>query len=273
MGAIDLPVILSLLIVPPIALYACVLMRTALIYVQGRPAADVKTSSIRTQCPAKLRLGRTSDHGWIVVEHTSEHNHELADSYGESRQWPSHQHLDKYTQSLVRKLRENNIGITKLYSILGTFFGKMANVPTTKRSLKYLCQKINREEAEDDINKTLGKFSELMKDDPGYKYVIDRDEEGRIKTMMWTNTRSRLQYSHFGDAITFDTTYKTNKYEMPFGLFVGVNNHFQSVLLAGVLLTDETIETFRWVFREFAKLMGGKEPGTILTGMSILASR
>jgi hypothetical protein len=56
-----------------------------------------------------------------------------------------------------------------------------------------------------------------------------------------------------GDAITFDTTYKINLYEMPFGLFVGVNNHFQSVLLAGVLLTDETIETFRWVFREFAK--------------------
>jgi hypothetical protein len=26
--------------------------------------------------------------------------------------------LDKYTQSLVRKLRENNIGITKLYNIL-----------------------------------------------------------------------------------------------------------------------------------------------------------
>jgi hypothetical protein len=71
-----------------------------------------------------------------------------------------------------------------------------------------------------------------------------------------------MQYEHFGDAISFDTTYKTNLYELPFGMFVGVNNHFQSVLLGGVLLTDETIETFEWVFREFAKLMGGKEPAT-----------
>jgi hypothetical protein len=31
-------------------------------------------------------------------------------------------------------------------------------------------------------------------------------------------------------------------------------------------MTDETIETFSWVFKEFAKLMGGKEPKTILTG-------
>ncbi|CAO2207043.1 unnamed protein product [Urochloa humidicola] len=82
---------------------------------------------------------------------------------------------------------------------------------------------------------------------------------------MWTNSRSRMQYQHFGDAITFDTTYKTNLYDMPFGLFVGVNNHFQSVLLGGVLLTDETIESFKWVFKEFASLMGGKPPNTILT--------
>jgi hypothetical protein len=43
----------------------------------------------------------------------------------------------------------------------------MANISTTKGSLKYLCQKINREAAEDDINKTFVKFSELMKDDVG----------------------------------------------------------------------------------------------------------
>ena len=55
-------------------------------------------------------------------------------------------------------------------------------------------------------------------------------------------------------------------YDMPFGLFVGVNNHFQSVLLGGVLMTDEKIGTFKWIFREFARLMGGKEPETILTG-------
>lgn len=152
----------------------------------------MKTGSYKTNCTAKLRLGRTSDHGWIVVEHNANHNHAFSQCHGENKLWPSHHHLDKYTKDLIGMLRKNNVGITKLYTILGSFFGKMSNVPATKRTLKTLCQKINREEAEDDIKKTLDLFSDFMKDDPDFKYIIDPDEDGRIQTMMWTNTHSRM---------------------------------------------------------------------------------
>ena len=34
----------------------------------------MKTSSSKTNCKAMLRLHRTSDDAWVVVEHISEHN-------------------------------------------------------------------------------------------------------------------------------------------------------------------------------------------------------
>jgi hypothetical protein len=115
-----------------------------------------------------------------------------------------------------------------------------------------------------------GCIIEMKKIDPNFVDSCHIDKDGRIRALMWTSGKSRMQYKHFGDAITFYTTYRTNRYDMPFGLFVGVNNYFQSIILGGVLMTNETIEAFEWVFSEFVKLMGGKAPATILTGTSIV---
>jgi hypothetical protein len=48
------------------------------------------------------------------------------------------------------------------------------------------------------------------------------DDDSRIINLLWTTGKGRAQYHYFGDAITFDTTYRTNVYDMPFGLIVGV---------------------------------------------------
>ena len=82
-------------------------------------------------------------------------------------------------------------------------------------------------------------LSEMKANDPAFNYIVQVDEESRIKTLMWVNGNSIDQFMCFGDAITFDTTYRTNLYDMPFGLFVGVNNHFQSIIFGGAMLRDE----------------------------------
>ena len=65
----------------------------------------------------------------------------------------------------------------------------------------------------------------------GFFFSIDLDEEERLKNVFWADLRSRVAYKYFGDVIAFNTTYLTNKYDMPFAPFVGVNHHGQSILL------------------------------------------
>jgi hypothetical protein len=56
---------------------------------------------------------------------------------------------------------------------------------------------------------------------------------------------------------------------MPFGLFVGVNSHFQSVIFGGILLRDEIVDTFKWLFTEFFRMVGGHQPKTMLTELQV----
>ncbi|XP_062101558.1 protein FAR-RED IMPAIRED RESPONSE 1-like isoform X1 [Humulus lupulus] len=72
-------------------------------------------------------------------------------------------------------------------------------------------------------------------------------------------------FSHFGDVVCFDTTYRKNHDCRPFAMFVGVNHHKQTTLFGAALLYDETCETFIWLFDTFSEAMLGKKPKTILT--------
>lgn len=94
-------------------------------------------------------------------------------------------------------------------------------------------------------------------------YTMQVDESSRVKDIFWAHASSRLNYEHFGDVVTFDTTYRTNRYNMPFGIY------FQTCVFGCVLLREETIESFKWLFNKFTKATNGKEPKSILTGKHI----
>jgi hypothetical protein len=75
----------------------------------------------------------------------------------------------------------------------------------------------------------------------------------------------QAEYVDFGDALTFDTTRKTNLYDKPLGMFVGANHHLHCTLFGFVLLGDETVDTFDWDFNAFKTCMGCEGPRVMLT--------
>jgi hypothetical protein len=74
-----------------------------------------------------------------------------------------------------------------------------------------------------------------------------------------------MDYKCFGDTLSFDTTFQTNKFEMPFATILGTKHHKQTMIFGCALLLNETIPTFVWLFESFLKAVSGKHPSTIFT--------
>ena len=91
------------------------------------------------------------------------------------------------------------------------------------------------------------------------------DKEDLITNIFWADAKMVTSYSHFGDAVCFDTTYRKNKERRPFAMFIGVNHHKQTVIFGAALLYDETAEIFMWLFKTFTTAVSGKKLKTILT--------
>ena len=86
---------------------------------------------------------------------------------------------------------------------------------------------------------------------------------GRLEAIFWADAKMRQDYQVFKDVFIFDTTYKTNRYDLICGPFVGINNHWSTVMFGCSFIANETAETFTWLFKEFLIAMDEKKPITI----------
>ena len=78
-----------------------------------------------------------------------------------------------------------------------------------------------------------------------FQYEFTTDEEKRLEHIFWLHPHSFDWYQKYGDV--FFATYKVNAYDMPFGIFVGVNNHGKTILFDCALLRNETTSAFQWL--------------------------
>ncbi|XP_059623113.1 protein FAR-RED IMPAIRED RESPONSE 1-like [Cornus florida] len=74
-----------------------------------------------------------------------------------------------------------------------------------------------------------------------------------------------IDYGHFGDVISFDTTYKVVHINRPFAIFLGMNHHQETIVFGAALMYYKTADSFVWLFEMFLKAVGGKTPKTIIT--------
>ena len=79
-----------------------------------------------------------------------------------------------------------------------------------------------------------------------------------MENIFWVDGATRKAYMEaYHDCISFDTTYMTNMYNMPFAPFIGINRHGQSFMLGCGFVRQELASSFDWLFETFLEAMHG----------------
>ena len=208
----------------------------------------------------------------MVNKFITEHNHYL--------HLPSIVHMMPSQRKVVAThaieidlAHESGLRLKQSHELLSKQVGGYDNLGFTKQDHKnYLCTRRQRDmEHGEAVN--LGRyFNHQLKENPSYYFTTQLDYEELITNIFWANARMIIDYSHFGDVITFDTNYNTNKDAMSLGVFSGLNYHKETVVFGGTLLYDEIIESFVWLFETFLEAMSEKKPITIFIDQDAVTS-
>ncbi|XP_040991008.1 protein FAR1-RELATED SEQUENCE 5-like [Juglans microcarpa x Juglans regia] len=219
----------------------------------------------RTDCKARVNATLSKNDKWVFTTVENVHNH-ITVSPKKTRFLRSHKHLDEYSQRILDLNDRAGIRMNKNFYSLVVDAGGFENLQFQKKDCQNFIDKARHLRLGKDGGEALNQYFQRMRDrNDGFVSNMDLDDEGRLRNVFWAEARSRAAYEYFGDIVTFDTTYLTNRYGMPFAPFVGVNHHGQSILLGAGLLSNEDTKTFVWLFRMWLDCMNGRAPKAMIT--------
>jgi len=194
-----------------------------------------------------------------------EHNHTL--------QLPQTSHLMASQRKIlelqgfeIETADDAGIGPKAAHELACIQVGGSVNLSYTLQDHKnYLRGKRQREMAYGQAGSMLMYFQEKIAENPSFQYALQMDREEQIANIFWVDAKMLTDYAYFGDVVSFDTTFGTNKESRPFGVFVGFNHFRETVVFGAILMYDETFESFKWLFETFLRAHNGKQPKTIYT--------
>ncbi|GKD01849.1 FAR1-related sequence 5-like protein, partial [Tanacetum coccineum] len=190
------------------------------------------------------------------------HNHEL--------EREEYKHLSKterqltyMEQAFIMKAASVNIGATRAHHLLTGIKGSYLLVHGTTVDFKNFFRSVNCYIGDSDAQMLIHKMENRKKhvSDFSFDYLVENAE---LTAIFWADEVSKYNYREFGDVVSFDATFKTNKYKMVFVPFTAIDNHRKCVTVAAGLLKNETTKSYIWLLKAFMKAFG-KAPSIVVT--------
>ncbi|KAI3708543.1 hypothetical protein L2E82_37758 [Cichorium intybus] len=221
------------------------------------------STKIATGCTAKIIFecvyGTTY---YKVLEFHELHNHPLV-SVDDRCHLKKAKEMSYSEKEFIVRASTAKMGATTAYKLRATLRGGYQYMKPKIADYKNFRRGINRILWYKDAQIIVNKMNDRRDHYPNYSFEFARDGNV-LSAMFWADEREKAYYNEFGDVISFDATFRTNKYQMIFVPFTAIDHHKKSVTVGAGLLSNETIESYCWLLKAFLKAHG-KQPTIVLT--------
>ncbi|KAL4287985.1 hypothetical protein AHAS_Ahas19G0240900 [Arachis hypogaea] len=232
---------------------------------ESRVKAPTRKNTISAAgCKARIYVKFDKDvQDWVLLKVDLMHSHPCSPKkavyYHEYRQ------LTMHAKCVIEDNDEAGIRPNKTFLALSNEAGGPSNLGFSEKDLRnYITVRLRTSNVNADVREMMRYFRRMKDINPNFFYAVKLDDECKFKSAVWVDARCRASYEYYGDVVSVDSTYSTNRHGLPFVSFVGVNHHGRSTLLGCVLLGNEEIRSYEWVFSQWVKCMG-TAPKCIIT--------
>ncbi|KAL8527637.1 hypothetical protein ACS0TY_005477 [Phlomoides rotata] len=237
---------------------------------ENKPQRNRKSS--RCGCQAYMRISKSTELGvpeWLVTGFANHHNHELLEP-NQVRFLPAYRTISESDKNRILMFAKTGISVQQMMRLLELEkCVEPGYLPFTEKDVRNLLQSFRKVDPEDESIDLLKMCRNIKDKDPNFKFEFTLDSNGRLENIAWSYASSIESYEFFGDAVVFDTTHRLAAFDMPLGIWVGMNNYGMPCFFGCVLLREENLRSFSWALKAFSGFMNGKAPQTILTDQNM----
>nr|KAJ0213718.1 hypothetical protein LSAT_V11C400220150 [Lactuca sativa] len=172
--------------------------------------------------------------------------------------------MDFLDESFIHKVGTSNIGASKAYNLVSSMKGGFDSRGGTAVDFKNFHRDSNSKNGVKDSQMVVDILTNRKLCFSNFLFEVQKDVDDHLIGLFWVDDTSKANYKEFGDVLSFDATYQTNKYSMVFVHFTGVDYHKRCVTFAAGLLARETADAYVWLLEVFRKAFV-KPPMMIVT--------
>ncbi|XP_016206076.1 protein FAR1-RELATED SEQUENCE 5-like [Arachis ipaensis] len=182
---------------------------------KSKISPTLKTNpSAGINCPARIYVHILKDVGlWTISKVVLNHSHPCCPDRAEMLK--QHRELSMFVCRTIETNEEAKIRPSKTYQSFIAVAGSHWELSFIEKDVRnYITREVRNVSEQDDAKEFRKYLLRMKENNQNLFFELNLEGDHSIKHAFWADTRSRAACEYFGDVVSFNTTYNTNRYSV-----------------------------------------------------------